>query len=670
MSLPTDVCPSNLQVTMSAEELKAKGNAAFSAKNYSEAVDFFSQGINLDPNNHVLYSNRSASHAGLHALKDAEMCISIKPDWGKGYGRKGAALHGKGDFEGALKAYKDGLAHEPGEVTRVFLWKFADANLGLAMLTNGISEVEAAMRTEQSSGVKGIGNLLRRPDLVDIIAKSPQLAPFLAQPDFPGIVQELQTDSNALMKHLNDQRVQLLLQELLRMQNPDMFRHAEEEEIKRRKAKEEAEEAERKRQLEEKKRKEAEESARKAAMTEDDFKGDPKGLSEWCKEKGNAFYKNKQFDEAVTWYSKAYDADNENIAVLTNRAAVRFEQKRYEECIEDCRKAIEEGRKCRADFKIISRAYERLGNAFVKLDKLQDASKAYSDALVENRTREVEKKLKDVQKQIDEQQKNAYINPVTRREFVTPKLNPMHRNSRTRRKRREMRLSRRASSLMPRQHTMRQSKEIPKITRFTGGINSREQPRSVLHETYGVVSCQGGLRQVSGDRANLREGAGATRQLLREFTFHPSHAADVRVQIMLKEPTKAMADFRKGLEIDPNNQGCQMGLARVESSMFSGKRDEQTVANAMKVALLFLPLPFHDFCCPMGTLSSQLTRSVYSPSMVEQDPEIQRILQDPVINNVLRNLQENPAAAQDALKDPVVAERIQKLAAAGILSFG
>ena len=172
------------------------------------------------------------------------------------------------------------------------------------------------------------------------------------------------------MKHLNDQRVQLLLQELLRMQNPDVFRHAEEEEIKRRKAKviierdcyassswmfalqEEAEEAERKRQLEEKKRKEAEEAARKAAMTENDFKDDPKGLSEWCKEKGNTFYKNKQFDEAITWYTKAYEADNENVAVLTNRAAVRFEQKMYEECIEDCRKAIEEGRKCRADFKV------------------------------------------------------------------------------------------------------------------------------------------------------------------------------------------------------------------------------------------------------------------------------------------------------------------------------
>ena len=34
---------------------------------------------------------------------------------------------------------------------------------------------------------------------------------------------------------------------------------------------------------------------------------------------------------------------------------------------------------------IIARAYERMGNAFVKAGQLQDAIKAYSDSLVENR---------------------------------------------------------------------------------------------------------------------------------------------------------------------------------------------------------------------------------------------------------------------------------------------
>ncbi len=41
---------------------QAKGNAAFSAGNFEEAIQFFTQAIAVDPKNHVLYSNRSASH--------------------------------------------------------------------------------------------------------------------------------------------------------------------------------------------------------------------------------------------------------------------------------------------------------------------------------------------------------------------------------------------------------------------------------------------------------------------------------------------------------------------------------------------------------------------------------------------------------------------------------
>jgi len=64
-----------------------------------------------------LYSNRSAAYASKkdyeHALTDAEKVTEIKPDWAKGWGRKGAALHGKGDLIGALDAYEEGLKHDP-----------------------------------------------------------------------------------------------------------------------------------------------------------------------------------------------------------------------------------------------------------------------------------------------------------------------------------------------------------------------------------------------------------------------------------------------------------------------------------------------------------------------------------------------------------------------------
>lgn len=62
----------------------------------------FSQAIEIESNNHVLYSNRSGAHASKKdfqkALEDAEKTTEIKPDWAKGWGRKGAALHGTGDL--------------------------------------------------------------------------------------------------------------------------------------------------------------------------------------------------------------------------------------------------------------------------------------------------------------------------------------------------------------------------------------------------------------------------------------------------------------------------------------------------------------------------------------------------------------------------------------------
>jgi len=574
-------------LTMASDEFKTKGNAAFADKNYDEAIGFFTEGIDVDPSNHVLYSNRSACYAGQQnwpkAIEDGEKCITIKPDWGKGYGRKGAALHGAGDLEGAHKAYKAGLAIEPG----------------LLMLTNGVAEVERQIQSEagEAGGLGEIAKLLQRPDLIDVVRRHHQLSGFLAQDDFMVILTELQTDPQALMKHLNDNRVQLLLQELMRMNNPEAFRKREEAELDRRKASETAVEDRKQKEQEEKKRKETEEAARKAALTEDDFKDNPEGLSDWCKEKGNSFYKQKQFEEAITWYTKAFESNKKNVAVLTNRAAVHFETKNYDSCIADCKQAIEDGRACRADWKIIARAYERMGNTLMKQDKIAEAIKSYQDSLVENRTREVEKKLKDAEKQMKDHALKAYINPELSAE-EKEKGNAL----------------------------VKDGNYIEAKAAYDEAIKRNPLDHTLYSNRALCYS-------------KLMEWPAAKTDCDKALSIMPNFVRALERRgncfVMLKEVTKAMVDFKKGLELDPENRVCREGLQRVESAMFSGQpRDEQQVANAMR------------------------------------DPEIQQILQDPVINNVLKNLQENPSAAQDALKDPVIAERLQKLAAAGILSFG
>ena len=93
------------------------GNKNKKEKKYKEALECYSQAINLDPNDPILYSNRSLMHINLsefnEALEDANKAISIKADYAKAYLRKGTALKGLNDIEGALAAFKDGLTKDP-----------------------------------------------------------------------------------------------------------------------------------------------------------------------------------------------------------------------------------------------------------------------------------------------------------------------------------------------------------------------------------------------------------------------------------------------------------------------------------------------------------------------------------------------------------------------------
>lgn len=82
------------------------------AENYEEAISAYTEAIELDNSNHVLFSNRSAAYAKAgqfqKALEDANKTIELNPDWPKGYSRQGVAYAGLGDYLNAFKAYNAG----------------------------------------------------------------------------------------------------------------------------------------------------------------------------------------------------------------------------------------------------------------------------------------------------------------------------------------------------------------------------------------------------------------------------------------------------------------------------------------------------------------------------------------------------------------------------------
>ena len=125
---------------------------------------------------------------------------------------------------------------------------------------------------------------------------------------------------------------------------------------------------------------------------------------------GTAAYKKRQFDEAITHYEKAWEIHHD-ITYMTNLAAAKFEKGDYPGAIEACQTAITEGREVRADFKLIAKAFGRIGSAYEKQGDLPSAIENYQKSLTEHRTPEILTKLRAAEKLKITTEKTAYISP-------------------------------------------------------------------------------------------------------------------------------------------------------------------------------------------------------------------------------------------------------------------
>ena len=102
-----------------ASEFKAAGNKFQQEGKFDEAIEAYTKAIDLDGSDHTFWSNRSAAYLAKGdadgAFKDAVECIKVKPDWPKGYVRKGAALHKATRYDEAIEAYEAGLKIAPDD---------------------------------------------------------------------------------------------------------------------------------------------------------------------------------------------------------------------------------------------------------------------------------------------------------------------------------------------------------------------------------------------------------------------------------------------------------------------------------------------------------------------------------------------------------------------------
>ncbi|KAI4315293.1 hypothetical protein L6164_028119 [Bauhinia variegata] len=576
-----------------ADEAKAKGNAAFSSGDFAGAVRHFSDAIALSPDNHVLYSNRSAAYASLQkyseALDDAKKTVGLKPDWSKGYSRLGAAHLGLGQHDDAIAAYKKGLEIDPNNEP----------------LKSGLADAQSAASRHRAPSNNPFGDAFSGPEMWAKLTADPTTRTFLQQPDFVKMMQDIQKNPNNLNLYLKDQRVMQALGVLLNIkmraptEDTDMpeFSPSPPPQYRKRAAETEP--------VKEEKHPEPEPEPMELTEEEGGAK-EKKAEAQKEKEAGNTAYKKKDFETAIQHYSKALELDDEDVSYLTNRAAVYLEMGKYEECIKDCDKAVERGRELRSDFKMIARALTRKGTALVKMAKcskdFEPAIETFQKALTEHRNPDTLKKLNDAEKAKKE---------LEQEEYFDPKIADEERDKGN--------------------EFFKQQKYPEAVKHYTEAI--RRNPKD--HKAY-------------SNRAACYTKLGALPEGLKdadkciEFdpTFSKGYTRKGAIQFFMKEYDKALETYQEGLKHDSNNQELLDGIRRCVEQINKASR---------------------------GDLSPDELKERQAKAM--QDPEIQNILQDPVMRQVLTDFQENPKAAQEHTKSPMVMNKIQKLISAGIVQM-
>ncbi|KAH9918139.1 activator of Hsp70 and Hsp90 chaperone [Fomitopsis serialis] len=394
-----------------ANALKDQGNKAFQAKDYDKAIDLFSQAIALDPNNFVLFSNRSAAKAGKRqysaALVDAEQCIKINPAWSKGYARKGAALHGQRRYDDAVAAYETGLKLEDSPALR-----------------KGLQEVKDAKASDErgdGADALGLGKMFGDPNLIGKLAANPRTAKHLVDPGFVEQLRMLQRNPSLAQGALNDPRMIDVLGALMGIDMQGFSREEGSDELPPGYQKAEPEPTPAPKPTSPPPQPAASSSkAREPPKSEDVKMADPEEDDEDAKTRkeaeaekklGAEAYKAKKLDEAAVHFQKAWDIWPQDITFLTNLAAAYFEQGEYDKCIEACDKAVDEGRSLRADYKLVAKALGRTGNAYAKKGDLPTAIKFYNKSLTEHRTPDVLAKLREAERTQAEAARLEYIDP-------------------------------------------------------------------------------------------------------------------------------------------------------------------------------------------------------------------------------------------------------------------
>lgn len=292
-----------------------------------------------------------------------------------------------------------------------------------------------------------------------------------------------------------------------------------------------------------------------------------------------------------------------DITYLNNRAAAEFEKGDYDTAIETCLKAIDEGRSMRSDYKLIAKSFARIGNCYLKKDDLPNAIKNFEKSLTEHRTADTLNKLRAAEKELKKREAEAYIDKD---------------------KAEEARL---------------QGKEY---------FNKGDWPNAV--KAYAEM--------IKRDPSDARGYSNRAAALAKLMSF-PDAIRDCDQAIKL-DPTFIRAYIRKANAqlAMKDYKACLDTLYDAKDAEIKSGNNPATIREIEGLIQKALSLRFQP------EEGESYDKAV---QRFQTFPEVVEILQDPIMNSILQQAQNNPAALNEHMKNPEIYKKIVVLMAAGII---
>ena len=592
-----------------AKKFKDLGNVAFQAQNFEEALQHFTKAIELNPNDHVFYSNRSGCHASLKnyekALEDAEKCISLKPDWGKGYQRKGFAEFYLDQYDKAIETYTKGLQTDPNN----------------QQLKEGL---ERALEKKKGGGSPQMDDFTKQ--LLAKLVTNPETKGFLNDPDFVQKLMMIQQNPQNMGMFANDPKIQKAFQVMFEdmgmgkggkgpfggdegQEGPGHEGHEGHSHEGHEGHSHEGHEGHSHEGHEghdhghEGHEHQSHEGHNQYEEYKHEQSKSKESAAEQEKNKGNEEYKKKNFEEALKHYDKAIELEPTDVLFYNNKAACFIEQNELLKALEICDKALEIASEHSVkDFLKIAKLYSRKASIFTKMENYEQAIFFYEKSLLENQDPKVKDELRRIQKVKKDHDELQYIDPSKAEELNNT------------------------------------AKELFQQGRFPEALKEYEESIKRNPKDPKLYSNKAACLQ------KLLDFPGALKSIDKCLELDPNfikaYGKKGNIHYSMKEYHRALEAFEKGLKFDPENVECKEGIVKVNSNIMNSREDKD--------------------------VSDERARHAMA------DPEIQAILKNPNIMAILRNMQENPNNPENmkAMRDPGVAAAIQKLIASGVLKMG